>query len=78
MATIERLWFSCDRMTVGVIAIDGLVNASRSAPIVARFGGQSVDNLRRWMERLGGFREASLDRLDCVPPDQEKISESLF
>lgn len=45
-------WLSSRRMTVGVYVRDGYVVGG--APIVARFVGQPLDNLTRWMARQPG------------------------
>lgn len=47
-------WASCDKFTVRVDVDDaGIV--TDTAPIVRKFVGQKWDNLRRWMEGLGGL-----------------------
>ena len=56
---LEVLWLSCKRFTVCVDVVDGRI--TETAPIVKKFRGQSIDNLRRWMTKLGGFREEALD-----------------
>lgn len=51
-------WLSCHKMTVQVNVTHGVI--SRAAPIVKSFIGQPIGNLKRWMRRLGGYREELL------------------
>lgn len=51
-------WLSTTKMTVGVEVSNGII--TQAAPIVRKFVGQPIDNLRRWMKRQPGYREALL------------------
>lgn len=55
----EEWWMTCRKMTVLVISLDGIVTTG-SAPIVKRFAGQPIGNLRQWMMGFGGFKQRLL------------------
>lgn len=57
----ESLWLSSRKMTVFANADENGIIVSAS-PVVRRFVGQSVDNLRQWMMRQGGFMEHRIFR----------------
>lgn len=48
-------WFSSRAMTIRV-SVDRSGIVVHTAPVAARFIGQHVEALRRWMEKQGGFR----------------------
>lgn len=52
-------WLSTERMTVAVTT-DDQGRITEAAPIVRKFVGQPLDNLIRWMEKQGGFRQKVL------------------
>lgn len=52
-------WLSTTKMTVGVrIDSDGVIR--ETPPVVRKFIGQPLANLRRWMSKQPGFRIAWL------------------
>ncbi len=57
-ATDEFWSFSTSRMTVGVTVREGRV--LDTPPVVAKFRGQPVSNLRRWMQKQPGYLEKRL------------------
>lgn len=46
-------------MTVMIETIDDII--VRGPPIIRKFKGQPINNLRRWMQKQGGFREDEID-----------------
>lgn len=46
-------WLSSNKMTVGVMAKEGIIVIS--APIVYKFRGQPLFNLVEWMRQQGDF-----------------------
>lgn len=50
---------SCLKFTV-LVKVDLNGKITYAAPIVKKFIGQPVDNLRKWMKGLGGFCESEL------------------
>lgn len=52
---IKWYWMSTSRMTVGIITKDGII--IDCAPIVRKFIGQKIDNLRNWLNKQPGFIE---------------------
>jgi len=55
----QELWLSSLRMTVWVrVDTHGVVRDA--APVVGKFVGQPVENLKRWLKRHGGYREVTL------------------
>ena len=52
---MTRFWLSSVAMTVVVEVQYGRIVGG--PPIVNRFIGQPLGNLREWMKRQGGFRE---------------------
>lgn len=55
----KRYWLSCCKFTIAVSVNEQGVLV-QAAPIAAKFVGQSATNLRKWMQRLGGFKWAPL------------------
>ena len=51
-------WLSCSRFTIKAIVKSGVI--VDAAPIVKRFVGQPLSNLRKWMISLGGFRSKEM------------------
>lgn len=49
-------WLSNERMTVAVVT-DDQGRITDAAPVVRKFVGQHLDDLRAWMTKHGGFRE---------------------
>jgi len=57
-----RLWMSSDAMTVVVeVRFDGVI--VKAPPIVHRFLGQPIDNLRLWMSKQPGFKEEFVEEV---------------
>lgn len=56
---MKSYWMSTNKMTVSVDADDRDVIVA-AAPIVYKFIGQPISNLRNWLSRQGGFKEAIL------------------
>jgi len=54
----KALWLSCSKFTIGVEHTNGII--TYASPIAYKFIGQPIENLRRWMKKLGGYREAEL------------------
>lgn len=54
----EAWLLSCRTLTVRVEINNGIVCSA--SPIVRRFVGQPLSNLKRWMRGLGGYREELL------------------
>ena len=53
------LWVSCSKMTGTVdIREDGII--TRTSPIFKKFAGQPIDNLRKWMGKLGEYKEEDI------------------
>ncbi len=53
--TGTRIWLSNNRMTVAVTYNEnGCIY--EAAPIVRKFIGQSIDNLKNWMSRYSAFK----------------------
>lgn len=55
---MTRYWFSCPRFTVEVHVSAGVI--TWAAPIVRRFIGQRLENLRRWAAGFGAVRMEEL------------------
>lgn len=55
----RKYWMSCDKFTIQ-IGVDGLNYIQFAPPIVRKFKGQPLDNLIRWMTKLGGFQQEEL------------------
>jgi len=55
----EWWWLSSRRMTIGV-GVDRYQRIVVAPPIVRRFIGQPLNNIRRWMQKQGGFSVAQL------------------
>lgn len=55
-------WLSSSRMTVGVKVENGII--VDAAPIVRKFVGQPVDNLKRWMNKQSGFKMEKIQNDD--------------
>jgi hypothetical protein len=56
---MSEWWLSTDRMTIWVLEDGGIIEDA--APIVRRFTGQHISNLRAWLRKQGGFKEKQLD-----------------
>ena len=52
------LWLSTHRMTVYATVKDGIV--VECSPIISKFVGQHINNLRNWLKKQGGYREEQL------------------
>lgn len=58
-----KLWLSCPKFTVFVeVGERGII--TDCAPVVRRFKGQHLNDLRRWLRRFG---ELDMHRLDQPP-----------
>jgi hypothetical protein len=55
----QKWWISCRKFTVQVNTVAGVI--TRAAPIVAKFKGQPLDNLKRWAEKFGDLRVERMD-----------------
>ncbi len=51
---VVRHWISCNKFTVQVNTIDGMI--VNAAPLVNKFRGQPVANLLKWAGKFGGLR----------------------
>lgn len=47
-------WLTCRKMTVAV-GVDAHDKIVYTPPVVHKFKGQPIENLSRWMTKLGGF-----------------------
>jgi len=56
---MKSYWMSTSKMTVSV-DVDNRDVIVAAAPIVYKFIGQPISNLRNWLSRQGGFKEAIL------------------
>jgi len=59
MFGLKEWWVSCDRFTVWV-QVDERAVITDAAPIVRRFIGQPLQNLKRWANKFGGVRSTCL------------------
>lgn len=59
----EIYWLSCSKMTVRVDVRDGVI--IDAAPVVRKFVGQPLENLTRWMWKLGGFKRELIGGSDA-------------
>jgi hypothetical protein len=55
---MKEYWLSCRKFTVWVLTDGGIIQDS--APIVKKFRGQPLDNLKRWASKFGDFRMEQL------------------
>ena len=51
-------WMSSKDMTITVGVVDGIIRSA--PPIVGKFIGQPIENLRRWMQTQPGYKEKEL------------------
>lgn len=56
---LESIWMSSRSITVLVCVVEGKIVSG--PPIVTKFIGQPVMNLRNWMKNQGEFSEKRLD-----------------
>jgi len=50
---VDEFQMSCSRMTV-LVVVDHSGRIVETAPIVQKFVGQGFDDLRGWMQKIGG------------------------
>lgn len=55
-------WLSSRRMTVFVMTKDDTI--IDGPPIIRKFIGQPLDNLRGWIQRQGGYKEFQYEQAD--------------
>jgi len=53
--TMPSYWMSSKVMTVQVGVVNGKI--ASGPPIVSKFLGQPIDNLRKWMKAQGDYKE---------------------
>lgn len=56
-------WLSSRRMTISVIVKQGTVISG--PPIVRKFIGRPLDNLRHWVQEQGGYMEFEYEQTDA-------------
>lgn len=47
-------WVSCKKMTILVVSKDGIITGG--APIINKFIGQPLRNLKKWLEPMGDLK----------------------
>lgn len=52
----KRYRLSCTNFTISV-GVNGINYIEDAAPIAKKFIGQPLENLERWMKKIGGFEK---------------------
>jgi hypothetical protein len=55
---MPSFWMSSKVMTVQVGVVNGKI--ASAPPIVGKFIGQPIDNLRKWMQTQPGYKEKEM------------------
>ena len=73
----KTYWMTCRKMTVKAVVDKNRIILS-SSPIVKKFVGQPLDNLKSWLIKFGGFEIVEINKGDGSAPRGLIRTRSVF